>query len=124
MNFDAYIGKPYDIANKTGYSCWGLVKHLYDELGISAPDFPSATNTAEAARAIKYAMETDGWVELAQPEEFCVVAMCDRGTICNHVGIFLEGAVLHASRTGGVVHQYLSTIRRKTKRIRFYKWAG
>ncbi len=124
MNFDAYIGKPYDIANKTGYSCWGLVKHLYNELGIVAPDFPATTNTVETGRAIKDAMETEGWVELAQPEEFCVVAMSDRGTIFNHVGIFLEGAVLHSSHEYGVVHQYLSTIGRKTKRIRFYKWAG
>lgn len=119
IDLNKYVGVPFLIGGRTlkGIDCWGLVIAVYAEAGISVPDFDSGFfSKQEILRAIRdgeqYLVD-----EIPEPEKFCLVGDSVKG----HIGLWLNGNVLHASRTMGVVLQGIDTFRHFYPASRFYR---
>lgn len=118
-----YVGAPWR-AGASGpheYDCWGLVRAVYRErLGIELPAIEAdALSVRSCAQAFSGAAERARWREIAAPRELCAVLL-GRGTHAVHVGLWCEGAVLHAVRGAGVVHQVPASLRAHGWRILGY----
>jgi cell wall-associated NlpC family hydrolase len=99
-----YIGKPY-LVNGRGpdaFDCFGLVLDIYRRLfDIHLPDWTVEDATlATAVRVINKAWRSQEANDLAYkvdaPEDFDI-AFLYRKDIAHHVGIYVNGGVMHAS---------------------------
>lgn len=102
--------------------CWGLVRLIYfDRLHIQLPefvDFSQADMTTPADGLIADHL----FEEIEEPEDYCVICYYRHG-ILFHVGIYLEGDILHTTNRHGFRRQPLNTFYPQCMR-RFYRYAG
>jgi len=123
-----YVGIKYDIRNKTGVNCWGLVAKVYhDKFSDDLPDFPSPSKSMRdiaVTFTAAFANNEHGFTMVDKPQDYDVVVfkkMTKFGFLF-HCGIWFEGKILHsASRSGGVVYEALSSVSRSFKEIEFWR---
>lgn len=100
-----YLGRPYR-AGANGphdYDCWGLVRAvLRDRAEIVLPQAPLAIASGDHA-SVRAAFRDDdlyrGWREVDDQKDFDAVLMT-QARYPSHVGVSVEGRVLHAIRGG------------------------
>ena len=101
IDINSLIGIPYKDRGDTiqGFDCAGLVRYV---TGIEANLIPSIEigHTKEVMKAIiKHKRHFN---ILEEPKEGCIVSL-SRLKYPHHVGVYLQGGVLHATPYNGVV---------------------
>lgn len=99
----SYIGVEYG-EGEGHFTCWSLVRQVYlDQLGISLPEYGEieASDLLRVARAMGDAQESDGWIEVMEPQEYDVILMrAPRGNgRVVHVGVVAGGGCLHVEQS-------------------------
>ena len=98
-----YIGVEYG-EGEGHFTCWSLVRQVYlDQLGIALPEYGEieASDLLRVARAMGDAQESDGWIEVMEPQEYDVILMrAPRGNgRVVHVGVIAGGGCLHVEQS-------------------------
>ena len=98
-----YIGVEYG-EGEGHFTCWSLVRQVYlDQLGIALPEYGEieASDLLRVARAMGDAQESDGWIEVMEPQEYDVILMrAPRGNgRVVHVGVVAGGGCLHVEQS-------------------------
>lgn len=129
MNLNDYIGLPYreGARGPDAFDCYGLVAAVYKAVqGIDLPDwYQSAPGPQSASRAISAALagEVAGGrttrVDVPQDMDIAIVGSSLRP---HHVGVWVAGGVLHASRTFGSAWHPLPRFRMLYPMTEFYRW--
>jgi cell wall-associated NlpC family hydrolase len=130
-----YVGVPYLIngRDRDGWDCWGLVLAVFrEQRGVDLPDWRVEKTSnkrdeiAEAIRAIGDAVEREQTFgrahRLAGPVDFSI-AVVERNGRPNHVGVIVEGGVLHCShKTGGTVFEPIARFEREYPGASYWLW--
>ncbi len=108
------IGRPYVARGKgpDGFDCWGLCCHVWREhFGVEhLPDVSvGGGETLALRRRFSRALSNGEAVALDKPLQGCAVYM-SRARLPDHIGIYLDGGVLHALESSGVVFTRLSAL--------------
>jgi cell wall-associated NlpC family hydrolase len=99
-----YIGKPY-LVNARGpdqFDCYGLVLDVYKKfLGITLPDWTVDDGSVQTAiRVINSAWQSSDAMDLVrkvdEPQDMDI-AFLTRHSMAHHVGVYINGGVLHSS---------------------------
>ena len=98
-----FIGVEYG-EGEGHFTCWSLVRQVYlDQLGIALPEYGEieASDLLRVARAMGDAQESDGWIEVMEPQEYDVILMrAPRGNgRVVHVGVVAGGGCLHVEQS-------------------------
>lgn len=127
MNTEEYIGIPYKKGGRNpqeGFDCWGLVAYIYEkELGIKFKQQYNIVSgeTLKITKAFKTAIDSNTWMKIVIPEQFCGVALSQNKKI-HHVGIWVENGCLHAIKGVGVVYNSrISLELQGYNKLEFYK---
>lgn len=109
MNLTPYLARVYPDP-----PCWALVTDVYTtELGLRVDEYRTINNSARAAaQAFRFALHASqhGFVQIAEPQQWCVVLMAkSRSLGLHHAGVWIDGKILHALPTGNV-HQDLASV--------------
>lgn len=99
---------------RDGFDCYGLVHHVYDVcLGIQLPSHPVHYKDFERIQeCIQGETGHEGnWQEVPSPATWDVTGMSSSKRFVHHVGIWIDGAILHAVPDTGVVCQSLTSLR-------------
>ena len=128
MNVNAFVGLPYQEGARgpAAYDCFGIVAEVFKERGITLPDFyQDGPGPMSAARAVDASVRGEvlgGRAErLDEPEDYAIAVV--RGfSKAHHVGVVIDGGVLHASRGLGSMWQPLSSFARLHGDVEFYAW--
>ena len=118
-DINKYIGTPFLLGGRdlAGIDCWGLVRAVYRDMGREVPDFDTEfLSRPDILRQIRRG-ESVVADEIPQPEQWCVVSDSAKG----HVGIWVNGCVLHAAKGWGVVMQPWDQFRQIYYKSRFYR---
>lgn len=114
---EKYIGKPWvnGAQGPDAFDCWGFVRHVFlEERGI---DLPVLEIDADKPLAIRHAIAGEkiaaAWspVEQADLIDFDVVLL-SQANHPDHVGVWVDGALLHCVRGAGVVYQTAQAVKR------------
>ena len=110
-----YLGIPWE-AHATGpnsYDCWGLVYRClenYYNIGLNRfPNIKINDSIAINSAAIKE-IETGKWIRSLAPADGSVVLMSRRNVI-HHIGISINGKVLHTRNGQSVALESEKTLR-------------
>lgn len=129
MNWNDYIGLPYREAARgpDAYDCYGLVAAVFRAArGVELPDwYQVASGPQSASRAISDALEgavAGGRSVLADQPIDWDIAVVGSKLRPHHVGIFVEGGVLHASKALGSAWHPLSRFKLLYPHTEFYRW--
>lgn len=98
-----YVGIPFADGgrDRNGCDCWGLVALVYrEQLQIELPAYGdiSAHDLVQVASKISAgADDAEVWLPVTEPRMYDVVVMRAWGErIAGHVGIYVDGSVLHS----------------------------
>lgn len=129
MNLDHFIGLPYreGARGPDAFDCYGIVAAvLRAARGVALPDwYQAAPGQQGASRAISAALagEIDGGrterVDNPQDYDIAIVGSTRRP---HHVGVFVSGGVLHASRAFGSAWHPLGRFRLLYPHTEFWRW--
>lgn len=105
--------------NEKSYNCYDLVREAWldltgTDLGAQTPDSKSISTYTEKALFVANQL-----TELQVPENPCIVLMLRSRTI-PHIGVYVNGKVLHLSRTG-THYVALSSATASFPTVKFYK---
>jgi len=116
------IGIPYDLHNKKGVNCWGLVALVYDKmLGKSLISF-DVKSYRDIANTFTQAFidNAHGFKKTDKPNNFDVVTM-NKGKLF-HCGIYHDGNILHSSlEAKQVVYEKYNNVVRQFEVIEFWQ---
>lgn len=129
MNLDAYIGLPYreGARGPDAYDCYGIVAAVFRAAhGVSLPDFyQDASGPGSASRAISAAVrgqiDGGGVIPVEEPQDWDI-AIVGSGRNLHHVGLYVHGGILHATRQMGSAWQPLSRFRLTYPCTEFVRW--
>ena len=129
MNWNDYIGLPYreGARGPAEYDCYGLVAAVFRAArGIELPDwYQAAPGPQAASRAISAALagEVAGGrsVRVDDPADWDI-AIVGSQTRPHHVGLFVQGGVLHASKAFGSAWHALPRFQMIYPHTEFYRW--
>lgn len=129
MTINDFVGLPYREAARgpDAYDCYGLVMAVFRVLrGVELPDwYQMAPGQHGASRAISagLASEVAGGrsVRVAAPSDLDI-AIVGSAFRAHHVGVVIEGGVLHAARTFGSVWHPLPRFLTIFPQTEFYSW--
>lgn len=115
-HLDKYLSKTF---NHRNYNCYHFVREVWLELtgidlGDQAPETVSAQSYTEKALQVANTLE-----RLQSPSDPCIVLL-QRARIEPHIGVYVDGKVLHLTRTGA----YFMTLNQVTPgypTVSFYK---
>lgn len=118
MNINDLIGTPYRLGARgpDALDCWGLVLEVYRRAGKHLPDYASDGMSRQDLIRLVRAEERIA-TKIDEPEPLCIVNDNRRG----HVGVWVNGAVLHASRGFGVIAQPLEQFRMTYPTAEFFR---
>ena len=122
-----YIGMPY-VANGRGNAvdCYGLVMRVMQEQrGLAMPQWEVEHYSRVGAEQLlsDKAQESINKKMMAQvydPQDFDIVLVY-RFTRCLHIGVVINGGVLH-SQTKSAVWETISSFKAMHGNVRFYRW--
>lgn len=129
MNLNDFVGLPYreGARGPDAFDCYGLISGVLKAArGVSLPDFyQDAPGPQSASRAISAALagEVAGGrsvkVETPQDYDIAVVGSTSRP---HHVGVVIDGGVLHASRAFGSAWHPFTRFKMLYPHTEFYAW--
>lgn len=103
--------------------CWGLVRDYYREiLGIDLPEYADFSGNTMSA-GFRREMERGRFREIPEPEDNAVMALFCRGRLY-HVGIWINGRVLHTTESRGARYERLPAANISNRRYYRYEPAG
>lgn len=96
-----YIGTPW-VAGES--DCWHFARRVWRErFGVEVPAVPvDVGNPFTARRVLRDHVERAEWMQVDTPSEGDGVMMAKGARVC-HVGIWVNGGVLHSVEGAGVV---------------------
>lgn len=102
----AHLGQPWQsgASGPDVFDCWGLVRAWYRE--VRGIDLPVVDVDALQPLAVRHAF-ADGarsWKQVDAPADGDAVLM-SKASQPSHVGVWMNGAVLHCTEASGVVYQ-------------------
>lgn len=139
INTEKFLGLPFvrggrDLEKDGGYDCYGLLIKIYEEHGISIPNFKSPHSYPEMQNLSDIKKEEECWKEiykkndenyisLEMPEKGDSLLIEVRGHIC-HVGYCLnKDSFIHVwEKSNGVVVEKISVWKRKI--VGLYRYNG
>lgn len=124
MTIDEFVARALVVPHVPGASgwasadCWGIVEMFYAHvLGVQITDRGSiAPGNDGMQQGVEAAQE---WEEIPEPENHCLVIMRAGRLEFGHVGIFIDGFVLHSTEKTGCTYQKI-TDRRVEPKITAY----
>ena len=128
MNVNQYIGLPYKEGARgpDAFDCYGIVAAVFAERNIALPDFyQDGPGPMSAARAIDASVKGEimgGRAERVDAPEDYDIAVVRGFSKAHHVGVVIDGGVLHASRGLGSIWQSMSSFLRLHGDVEFYRW--
>ncbi len=100
MDWGKYIGQPWQAV---GLNCWDLVRKVYADLGVELPLMQvDAANHKAVLTLLKSPDTYQLWREVNVPNPLDVVVLRMGKSAC-HVGVAVDGGLLHSIATAGVV---------------------
>ena len=122
-----YVGIPY-LANGRGdeVDCYGLViKVMQEQHGVEMPQWSVDKYSRASADQLlsdkaHESINNKLMTQVFTPKDFNIVLVY-RFTQCLHIGIVINGGVLHA-HSKYVVWETLNRFKAKHGNVRFYKW--
>lgn len=110
MTPDEFITRALSIPYEEGKGdwssadCWGVVelyyRHVLDiELSDRGVIKPGHAGMQQGFEAATY------WVEVTEPKQHCLVIMRAHGYQAGHVGIYIDGHVLHSDERTGCTYE-------------------
>ena len=129
MNINDFVGLPYreGARGPDAYDCYGLVMAVFRAAcGVSLPDwYQDGPGTRAASRAISAALagEVSGGrsVKVAEPADMDI-AVVGHASRAHHIGVVINGGVLHAARAFGSVWHPLPRFLTYYPETEFYRW--
>jgi cell wall-associated NlpC family hydrolase len=129
MNVNDFVGLPYreGARGPDAYDCYGIVAAvLRAARGVELPDwYQDREGPQGAARAIDAALTGEvqsGRAEkTAAPEDYDI-AVVTSTVRAHHIGIVVQGGVLHAARAFGATWHPLPRFLMMYPRAEFYRW--
>jgi cell wall-associated NlpC family hydrolase len=101
--------------------CWGLVCDVYREyLDIELSEYTSLSHKT-MSQGFSQERESGNFQEVTTPENFDVVAFFIHGRLY-HVGIFLDGRILHTSEKKNCRYEALDRVSLSDRR--YYRYVG
>lgn len=129
MNLDQFVGLPYreGARGPDAFDCYGLVAAVLRAVrGVELPDwYQAAPGPQSASRAISAALAGEVAGGRSMPVEAPVdydIAIVGSTTRPHHVGVVVDGGVLHASRAFGSAWHPLSRFKMMYPHTEFYRW--
>ena len=121
-----YFGKPFGAGGRgpDAYDCWGLVLAVYNDMGVTLPDYGAGIDDVYAVRRTGPAMDAakDDWVKIDAPQERDVVLL-RRGRLPVHVGLWVRpGVMFHVEDDCHACFERLDNLLWKNKIVGFYTW--
>ncbi len=129
MTVNDFVGLPYreGARGPDAYDCYGLVAAVFRALrGVELPDwYQDAPGPQGASRAIAAALcgEVSGGrsVKVEAPQNFDI-AIVGSSSRPHHVGVFMDGGVLHSSKAFGSTWHPLTRFVALYPQTEFYRW--
>ncbi len=117
-----YLGREFHWRN---YNCWDFIRdvwldHCGVDLGRRTPDSITTQDFLKAFSGQEFDVHNRIVHQIAQPEEPCLVYM-SRPNSLSHVGVWVQGRLLHLRPRGNVVHEDFELASIGFPEIRFYK---
>ena len=129
MNLDQFVGLPYreGARGPDAFDCYGLVAAVFRAVrGVELPDwYQTAPGPQSASRAISAALAGEvagGRSELVETPADYDIAIVGSTNRPHHVGVVVEGGVLHASRAFGSAWRPLARFKMLYPKTEFYRW--
>ena len=128
MTVNDYVGLPYreGARGPDAYDCYGIVAAVFAKRGITLPDFyQHGPGPMSAARAIDASVKGEimgGRAERVEAPEDYDIAVVKGFSKAHHVGVVIDGGVLHASRGLGAIWQTMGSFLRLHGDVEFYRW--
>lgn len=117
MGLDHFLSRTYH-ADK--YTCLHFADDVWRELrGESLIDRLHGIDGTQANIGIMQSSAMRNFRKLSRPESPCIVFFRNPG-FYNHVGIFVDGSILHLTETGAA-YQRINVIAPQFKRIGYYQ---
>ena len=114
------IGAPYELGGRdaaTGIDCWGVVMYVYKKLGREIPDYWSKTLSRQQIISLIRQDQAAVANEVDTPKQYDLVVDIKKG----HIGVWVNGKVLHASKEFGVKLETIDNFRQLYPAARFYQ---
>lgn len=129
MNVNDFIGLPYREGGRgpAVYDCYGLVAAVWREFrGAELPDwYQEEPGPHGASRAISAALAGEvsagRSVRVENPRDLDI-AVVSGGARAHHIGVVIDGGVLHAARTLGSMWHSLPRFATLYPKTEFYRW--
>ena len=132
MNPAGLVGCPFvlDGASPQGFDCWGLIEYVRREaFGLPTPIVEPVTHEArDVMIATRATIERGAWCEVhppGRPGDVVGMARKSRGEL-HHVGVVIEGGVLHAFSgdrlTGSVILTPFERLGLYFRQLEVYRW--
>lgn len=127
MDISQYVGIPYREAARgpDAFDCYGLVAKVFrDQKGIELPDWYSSgiSNTSRAIASAIAGETIAGRGQLVESPVNFDIAVIKSTDNPHHVGVVLEGGVLHAVHKTGSVWLPLPRFKSFYPFVEFYRW--
>nr|BDD44770.1 tail assembly protein [bacterium] len=125
MNVEKYIRIPYldRGRDESGCDCWGLVRLvLENEFGKTLPDLDYESAEIVEDRLFDVSVAAVDAEEVKHPENGDVV-LIRGGLLPQHIGVFVDGQVLHTAKGMGTVCERLSSPRLRGRIKGYYRVA-
>ena len=125
-----YIGKKYEFGGRgpDAFDCWGLVMDVFKRRGIDLPDWTADSDTTRAiVNAVtdftKTAVVKNYALKVDSPQDYDI-ALVKRSRDAHHVGVYVAGGILHATRgCAAIVHNRLTDFAAcGTGTVEWYRW--
>lgn len=106
-----YVGMPYENGSygPYTYNCWGLLVHIQHRYFKVEMPMVNIEQSAECALMFKDKVRSGEWTLVDSPIQGDAVLL--RGGMAPHVGVFVNGGVLHALEDVGVVWTEINKLR-------------
>jgi len=88
MDISDLIGQPFDEYGLNGYNCYSLCQEVYKRAGIRLPSWNWVADLSLRSETIKNAKRL--FIELSEPEPYCLVVFKLHPRFCTHIGIMLD----------------------------------
>lgn len=129
MNLNDYVGLPYREGGRgpDAFDCYGLIAAVYKAArGVSLPDwYQAAPGHPAASRAISAALEGEvhggRTFKVEQPEDLDI-AIVGSTLRPHHVGLWVSGGILHASKPFGSTWATFPQFSLLYPHTEFYRW--
>jgi len=123
FNYIDLLGKKFE-HNGRGpdkYDCYGLVKEIYQKLGVELPEYFVPDEPASISKAVDEGKKL--FLQIDKPEKYCLVLFTTRPPFVSHIGVMLDDVrFIHISPGSQVSVERVDSIIWKSRIAGFYKW--